>query len=217
MLEQKSSRPDDPDGSTRLSQGERVADLAPRIRLRSRLQAAEAEKPPTRLSVVQLPIDQIKTYNNPLLEHPPAQIEALTGNLRKLDFLAPLIVDKDFVLINGHALLEAARHASFKTVPVVILDHLTPLEVKTARIALNKLTDGRIWNKKALRIDMIEIEPLLIETGVGFEIVGFSSAESDLIISSRDAPIEDAPHLEPSKVAVTRAGEIWVMGPHRLL
>ena len=132
--------------------------------------------------------------------------------------VAPLLVDAKNVLIDGEAVLEAAKRLGIPSIPIVRLDHLSAEEVRIVRLAQKKLATYSDWNQKELKAELIEL--LDIESEVSIEVTGFELAEIDEIVSE---PIEEVAEpgalpepIEPGP-AVSQLGDIWHLSEHKLM
>ncbi len=149
--------------------------------------------------------------------HPERQIVKLAASIERFGFVAPVLIDAEGGIIAGHARIEAARRLGMTHVPALRIEHLSAAEIRAYRIAGNRLTELGDWDETALRFEFEELQGL--ELDFGLEITGFETAEIDLIIGGAgtdQAGPADAP-VEPAAQAVSRAGDLWVTGEHRLL
>ena len=87
-------------------------------------------------------IDTVKEYDKNPKIHTQEQIEKLSYTFEKYGFDVPIIVDKDMVIIKGHARIAAAKRLKWKTVPIIVRSNLTPQQVKASRIADNKVAEA---------------------------------------------------------------------------
>ena len=101
-------------------------------------------------------------------------------------------------------------------VPVILLDHLTPTQAKAYLLADNKLTDRSTWDDTKLAIQLKELSDLVLDFDI--EAIGFEPPEIDLRIQSLDSALEEADdqfELATGPV-VSRTGDLWLLGSHRL-
>ena len=131
-----------------------------------------------------------------------------------LGFCDPLLVGRDNELINGEARYEAAKQLGLDRIPCVRIGHLRPEEQRVLRLAVNRLAEKGEWDLDALKIEFEE----LIVTDAPIEITGFSPVEIDhVILGDATEGLEEGP-LEPNSAsAVARAGDIFQLGPHRIV
>lgn len=146
--------------------------------------------------------------------HSKAQVRKIARNIEQFGFLVPLLVDRKDVVIAGHARLVAALRLQLPEVPVVRIDHLTPTEVRALRLADNRLAEEADWDHIRLRE---EFEALVIDpVEIDLSFTGFEVAEIDRILVVDDMKDEEEPVLT-RKPAVTRLGDLWILGEHRVL
>lgn len=173
--------------------------------------------------VVQTPIANLKPYANNNRVHTVKSIDKLKASVRQFGFVTPILVDGDGVIIAGHGRFEAAKALGLTTVPTVVAGHLSPAKVRALRIADNKLAELSDWNQAALQIEFAELMDLSLdgELEFGLDITGFEVAEIDLLIGGAgDTDARQPESVEepnPAQVAITRPGDIWLLGDHRIL
>lgn len=167
-----------------------------------------------------VPTDQVQAYEGNPRDHNDRQTAKLAGIIRTVGFLVPVIVDDGNVIIAGHGRWAAARQLGMRSIPAIRAGHLSAAQIKAFRIADNRIGELSTWNKTALALELkalvetIDLDPELLE------LTAFETAEVDLHIESLDEqpPAPDRADLLPdSGPAVTRLGDLWCLGRHRLL
>jgi DNA modification methylase len=159
--------------------------------------------------------DLIPDPDNPR-KHGRAQIRAIARSIEAFGFNAPILVGKNNKIVAGHGRYEAAMLLGIDKVPVVLLDHLTPTQAKAYMLADNKLTDRSTWDDRKLAIHLKELSDLVLDFDI--EAIGFEPPEIDLRIQSLDSALEEADdqfELATGPV-VSRTGDLWLLGSHRL-
>ena len=159
--------------------------------------------------------DLIPDPHNPR-KHGRAQISAIARSIASFGFNAPILVDKNNKIVAGHGRYEAAMLLGIDKVPVILLDHLTPTQAKAYLLADNQLTDRSTFDDNKLAIHLKELSDLVLDFDI--EAIGFEPPEIDLRIQSLDSALEDADdRFElPTGPAVSRTGDLWLLGSHRL-
>ncbi len=155
--------------------------------------------------------------DNPRL-HAPQQVQAIARSMQTFGFTAPLLVDRNGQVIAGHGRLEAAKLLGLAEVPVIRQEHLTPAQVKAYRLADNRLAERSTWDERGLALALQELQEAVLEFDL--EVIGFDAPEIDLRIQSLDAPEEaDAADVfdGPEGAAISKPGDLWHLGLHRLL
>ncbi|MDO9415539.1 site-specific DNA-methyltransferase [Pararhizobium sp.] len=163
------------------------------------------------------PIDRLVPYANNARTHSKKQIGQIAESIRRFGFCNPVLISEDHTIIAGHGRVEAARLIGMTEVPVRMLSHLSRDEVRAYILADNKLAENAGWDRDILAIEMQG----LIDLNFDIELLGFSTTEIDFTIdgeqrSSVDA-VADAIEPVESGAAVTQLGDLWQLGPHRLL
>jgi hypothetical protein len=176
-----------------------------------------------KLAVEYVPIERLRTYKRALRTHSPAHIEQLEVSIQAFGFVQPILIDADGEIVGGHGIFEAARKAGYPSVPVVRLSHLDEAQKRTLRIALNRLAEKSGWNQELLALEFKELLELdlTIELDFALTITGFASPEIDQLIERQEQGSDaDPDELLPDDVAgspVSRLGDLWLLGEHRLI
>lgn len=168
------------------------------------------------------PIGSLSAYAQNNRTHKAAGIAKIADSIAQFGFVVPILVDGAGVIIAGHGRFEAAKRLGLANVPVVVVDHLSDAEVRALRIADNRLAELSDWNEDALRLEFEDLAELQMLGDLDFDltITGFETPQIDLIIGGGDAPIDEGETVEtPESDApvITRTGDIWALGSHRLL
>jgi DNA modification methylase len=145
----------------------------------------------------------------------PAHVREVASSISALGFCVPLLVGRDNEIIHGEVSYEAAKQLGLDPLPCVRIGHLSPEEQRVLRLAVNRLAEKGQWDLDALKIEFEE----LIVTDAPIEITGFSPAEIDQITLDDGADgLEQGPvEPEPGAAPVTRLGDIFQLGPHRIV
>jgi ParB-like chromosome segregation protein Spo0J len=142
-----------------------------------------------------------------------------TQSIRQFGFLNPAIVDDQNMILAGHGRVEAARLEKLAYVPILRFDHLTEAEKRAYAIADNRIAEQAGWERQLLSLELGELVDLLPIERLDISLTGFETPEIDLLIAGRAKPRsapEDVPPRPPGH-AVTRPGDLWLLGDHRLL
>jgi DNA modification methylase len=145
--------------------------------------------------------------------HSEQQVSQIAASIKEFGWTNPILIGSDDVIIAGHARLLAAQKLGMTEVPVIVLDHLSPAQRKALVLADNKLALNAGWDEDLLRAELADLQSL----DFNLDLTGFASIEIDALL--RDPMIEEradeAP--PPPEVATTRPGDLWLLGPHRVL
>jgi DNA modification methylase len=163
-----------------------------------------------------VPIAGCKPLGRETRKHPPQQVRKLAASLTRFGFVLPILIDAEGRVVAGWGLVLAARQLGLSEVPAVSLTDLSEAELRMLRLALNRITDDAAWDRAELCLefsDLLELEP-----DIDLEVSGFEIGEIDVHLDDRGADEEDElPKIERGTTPVTRAGDLWVLGDHRLL
>ena len=162
-----------------------------------------------------IPINNLVPYINNARTHSPAQITKLRSSLREFGFVNPIIVDKDFSVIAGHGRLIAAKEEGFKEVPCVFADYLTEAQKKAYIIADNRYAEDAGWDEELLRLEIESLEGMDFDLG----LLGFEPTELNQLLTDQDAIEEDDFDVDAEllKPAISKPGDLWLLGRHRLV
>ena len=169
------------------------------------------------LTVQRWPIDKLIPYARNARTHSDAQVAQVAASIIEFGWTNPILVGGDGVIIAGHARLAAARKLGMTDVPVIVLDHLTPTQRRALVLADNRLALNAGWDEEMLHVELESLE----EEGFDLDLAGFTGEEIEELLRDPEETFEgltddDAIPEEPKR-AVTMAGDVWLMGDHRLL
>ncbi len=150
--------------------------------------------------------------------HSPKQIKQIARSIQSFGFNVPILIDKESKILCGHGRYLAAKQLGMPEVPIIRLDHLSPEQAKAFAIADNRLTENSTWDEILLGEVFAELSEL--ELNFSLEDTGFTMGEIDLKIEG----LSITPEVDPADTfeestgpAVTRLGDIWQLGKHRIL
>ena len=164
-------------------------------------------------------IDELIPYANNARTHSKEQINKIRSSLREFGFVNPVLIDKDKNIIAGHGRVTAAKEEGIKEVPCVLVEHLTEAQKKAYIIADNKLALDAGWDNELLALELENLKELDFDV----ELTGFNAAEiEDLFSQVHDKDVEDDDFdadaaLEEIDEPVSKQGDIWILGKHRLI
>jgi len=170
------------------------------------------------LKIIYRPIEELKPDPaNPRL-HSKKQIRQIAKSIEVFGFIVPILIDRNGNVIAGHGRLPAARVLGITEVPTVCLDHLTPAQARAFMIADNRLTEIASWDDKLLAESLRDLSLLGLDFSI--EAIGFEMAEIDLRIASLEDvpdPADDAVPELPARSPLSKRGDLWLLGTHRVL
>ena len=168
------------------------------------------------MDVVLRPIQTLQAYGRNSRTHSDAQVASLAASLKEYGWTNPVLVDGDGVIVAGHGRVLAARKLGMTEVPTISLAHLSPKQRRAYVVADNKLGLQSGWDKDMLAAELSEMR----ELGVDLSLTGFDLNEILALIdggASKAGKTDDDAVPEVPSVPVTRPGDVWVMGGHRLM
>ena len=169
------------------------------------------------LAVSYISPEEVKPYQNNPKKHSEKQITQIINSIKEFKFNNPILIDENNVLIAGHGRLLASKHLQIKEIPAIRLTHLTESQKKAYRIADNKLTENGAWDTDLLKIEFEEIQKLNLD--LNLDITGFDNQDIDLLFNPpppADNKLNKIPYI-PEKEIVSKAGDIWQLGSHRII
>ena len=155
--------------------------------------------------------------------HSDAQVAKIAASIVEYGWTNPVLVDGDNGVIAGHGRLAAARKLGLDEVPVIELGHLTPAQKRAYVISDNRLALDAGWDEELLALELAELS----EAGYDLALTGFDESEIDALLADEttggdgeqeeasDDAADDIP--DTPVVPVSRAGDVWALGPHRLI
>jgi len=169
------------------------------------------------LHVEQWLIDRLLPYARNSRTHTPEQVAQIAASIAEFGFVNPILVAGDGIIIAGHARLLAARKLKMTEVPVIVLDHLSDTQRRALVLADNRLAMSAGWDEDMLRVELEALK----EGAFDLDIVGFTDEEIEEILAGPDQSngglTDEDDASEPQEQAFTVAGDVWVLGEHRLL
>jgi site-specific DNA-methyltransferase (adenine-specific) len=161
-------------------------------------------------------VDKLIPYANNARTHSDAQVAQIAASIKEFGFNNPVLISEDGTIIAGHGRLMAARKLGLTDVPCIKLSHLTPTQRKAYVIADNQLALNAGWNEELLTIELDE----LLADNFALEVLGFDPDELKRLMSENEVTQgltdeDQAPEVEDNPV--TKLGDMWVLGKHRLM
>jgi ParB-like chromosome segregation protein Spo0J len=167
--------------------------------------------------IEQWPIARLVPYASNARTHSDDQVARISASLVEYGWTAPVMVSDEGEIVAGHGRLLAARNLGLDEVPVIRLSHLGPEQVRAYRIADNRLSELSGWDDELLAAELHALNA----AGFDLDLTGFEGEDLDRLL----APLDDADEAlagedevpEPPVNPVSRPGDLWLLGEHRLL
>lgn len=181
----------------------------------ARRQPTPTEPQPPRLEIQHLPTDSLVPYQNNPRRNDPA-VDRLVPLLREFGLRAPLLVRQTegaTQVVDGHLRLKAATKMGLTEVPTVDVSDLSEAQVRALRLAMNKSAEFAEWDDELLAAELRAIEAL----GMGLDLTGFGEDELARLLNAGSEGLTDPDEVpETPADPVSRLGDVWLLGRHRL-
>jgi DNA modification methylase len=159
------------------------------------------------------PIERLKPYERNARTHSAQQVQQVANSIAEFGFTNPILVDGQDGIIAGHARLLAARQLGRLQVPVIVLSHLSEAQKRAYILADNQLALNAGWDDEILRAELQALEA----EGFDIDLVGFAADEMKALLEDEPFIGEEDDVPIPAVIPVSRSGEVWILGSHRVL
>ena len=160
------------------------------------------------------PLARLIPYARNARTHSESQVAQIAGSIAEFGFVNPVLVGDDGVIVAGHGRVLAARKLGLSEAPVIVLSHLTPTQRRALMIADNQIATNAGWNDEMLAAELAALK----DEAFDLELLGFDDTEIDRLLAGTpdeaDNP-DEAP--EPPADPISRPGDLWICGEHRVL
>ena len=167
--------------------------------------------------IEQWPTAKLVPYARNARTHSEAQVAQIAASIAEFGFTNPILAGSDGVIVAGHGRLAAAQKLGLDVVPVVVLDHLSPTQRRALVIADNRIAENAGWDEAMLRVELAA----LADDDFDVALTGFDvDALAELMAGEEpdaDGQTDDDAVPEVSETPISRSGDIWLLGGHRLL
>ena len=172
------------------------------------------------LKVETRPVSTLKPYGRNPRTHSKKQARQIAESIRTFGWTNPILIDAMGGVIAGHGRLQAAKLLGLETVPTIRIEDMTEAQKRAYVLADNKLAENAGWDRDLLALELQG----LLEMDIDFEVTatGFEMGEIDVLIAGLDGEGEadaddETPPVELDRPAISRPGELWMLGRHHLL
>ena len=166
--------------------------------------------------IEQWPTDKLVPYARNARTHSDAQVAQIAASIAEFGFTNPILAGSDGVIVAGHGRLAAAQKLGIATVPVVVLDHLTPTQRRALVIADNRIAENAGWDEAMLQVELADLQ------GDDFDLslTGFDAdALADLLAGEETTSDgqTDEDSVPDAGTSIARPGDVWICGNHRVI
>jgi hypothetical protein len=165
--------------------------------------------------IVERPPGELKPWPENPRTHSDKQLAKLKASIQTFGFTAPVLVDEAGVILSGHGRVQAAKELGLAQIPTRVMTGLSEVKKRAYVIADNKIAQLSGWDQTLLKSEL----EILIREEFEVEAIGFSTAEIDLMFDAETSHGSDPDDLQEEDVraeVVSRAGDLWHLGQHRL-
>lgn len=157
------------------------------------------------MKITEMSVKELKPYAKNTKKHDKTQIANVAESIKQYGFVQPIVVDKDNNIVIGHCRYEAAKKLKLETVPCVCVDELTDEQVKALRIVDNKSNESP-WDMEFLADELAEVDLSAFDFDFDIE----NEEETEIVE-------DEAPEVDEENEPITKLGDIWQLGRHRLM
>src|SRR6266403_1943979 len=174
----------------------------------------------SKLTIQYVSPEDVRPYAGDARTHSKRQIRQIADSIQRFGFANPVLVSGNREVVAGHGRLAAAKLLGLASVPIVVLADMTEADRRAYIIADNKLAELAGWDRDTLAIELQFLQDVQFDD---IEVTGFSLGEIDMILdeASEKSPQESGPDDDVPAGAtqniVSRTGDLWILGTHRLL
>lgn len=167
--------------------------------------------------IEQWPTGKLLPYARNARTHSDDQVVQIAASIAEFGFTNPILAGSDGVIVAGHGRLAAAQKLGLEVVPVVVLDHLSSTQRRALVIADNRIAENAGWDEAMLRIEMADLQ----DADFDLSLTGFDAdALAELMAGDEpdgEGETDDDAVPEVSETPISRPGDVWLLGGHRLL
>ena len=161
-------------------------------------------------------VNSLVPYARNARTHSDAQVAQIAASIAEFGFTNPILTDGARGVIAGHGRLAAARKLALTDVPVIELSHLTAIQKKAYILADNRIAANAGWDEELLKLELVELD----EADFNLELMGFDAEEIERLLHGDDdnaALTDDDAVPEVTDDAVTKPGDVWLLGEHKVI
>ena len=168
------------------------------------------------MKIEQRKVDSLIPYVNNSRKHSDEQVAQIAASIKEFGWTNPILVDGENGIIAGHGRLMAARKLGMVEIPVIELAHLSEPQRKALIIADNKLALNASWDDDLLSLELKDLAASDYDLG----LLGFGEEELDALLNPTkltDGLTDEDEVPEPPPEPITKLGDVWILGNHRLM
>jgi len=169
------------------------------------------------LQIDYISIKDIESYQRQLRKPNSKQANKAKRFLQEFGFVIPLVIDENKTIVIGEFLYQTAKELNYDSLPVVQITHLDKAQIRTLRVAYDRINEDAEWDREALKIEFEELQILMPD--IDLSLTGFEVPEIDAIlnldIQADTDPLNDIPPIHEENARV-KLGDLYKLGEHTL-
>jgi DNA modification methylase len=173
------------------------------------------------VEITNVAVEKLKPNGRNVRTHSRKQIRQIADSITAFGFVNPILIDEEGIIIAGHGRYAAALLLGLKEVPVIELRGLSKAKRRALALADNKIAENAGWDRQLLAVELPELTQVLIEENIEITITGFAPVEIDQLATDFEEnssdPADSVNHNWLASNTVTKPGDLWQLGNHRLI
>ena len=159
-------------------------------------------------------INTIKPYENNPRKLKDSAIEKVAKSIKEFGFRQPIVVDKEKIIVVGHTRYRASKKLGLTNLPITIADNLTPEQINAYRIADNRTNEEAEWDIELLKSELKDLQLKDFD----LDLTAFDEDQlNNFLFEEKDGLTDEDAVPETPEEPITKLGDIWKLGNHRLM
>jgi DNA modification methylase len=139
-------------------------------------------------------------------------VERMCNSIREFGFKVPILATRTGAVVDGHLRLKAAHRLKLEMVPVILCDGWTEAQIRAFRLVVNRSVNWAEWDMDQLSRELAALE----DEKFDLNLTGFDTAELQALLGPKNGGIDEDAIVEPPSIPISREGDLWILGNHRL-
>lgn len=159
-------------------------------------------------------VSELRPFEKNSRTHSADQIDQICASITEWGWTMPILIDDTGLVLAGHARLLAAQKLGFSEVPCIIADGWSEAQKRAYVIADNRLSENAGWDESLLAAEFGDLKA----TGFDLTLTGFTLGEiGKLTFAAEEGQADDDAVPENPATPRSQPGDIWLLGPHRVM
>jgi len=139
-------------------------------------------------------------------------VDRMCDSIREFGFKVPILATSGGDIVDGHLRLKAAYRLKLELIPVILCDDWTETQIRAFRLLVNRSASWADWDMDQLSAELADLQ----KTDFDLNLTGFDLVELQELLGPRQGPTDEDEIVKPAAVPITRPGDLWILGSHRL-